>query len=217
MRMQTAVLIALLSVTLGCGGDNDAPDDRGPTLSVIGTTIRIRCFGGDCFTGVVRGDGLGVVVTRTIGGVAEERRADFPGGRITDVVVETGDGKDVFRMYDHYTSGTLRVSMGGGDDVVDLDDGGATGATSIDLGDGNDRLQSNASFPAQRFRIDAGPGDDEVALNHVPFPNANEVLGGDGTDVLHAPTNLRAHAQRIDGFEDVDFFCPTVDACEEPD
>jgi hypothetical protein len=36
-------------------------------------------------------------------------------------------------------------------------------------------------------------------------------------DVLHAPTNLRAHAQRIDGFEEVDFFCATVDACEEPD
>jgi len=214
MRMRSGAIVALLTLTLGCGGDNEAPDDRGPTLSVLGTTIHIRCFGGDCFTGVFQDGGANVVAERTIGGVTE-RRSVFLTSQITDIVVETGGGNDTFRMYDRNSFGTMHLSLGGGDDVVDFDDGAPTGTTHIDLGDGNDRLSSNASFPPQRFRIDMGPGDDSVWLNHVPFPNANEILGGDGTDVLDAPSNVRDHAQRIDGFEDVEFRCVTIEACPD--
>lgn len=216
MRMRSGAIVALLTLTLGCGGDNEAPDDRGPTLSVLGTTIHIRCFGGDCFTGVFQDGGANVVAERTIGGVTE-RRSVFLTSQITDIVVETGGGNDTFRMYDRNSFGTMHLSLGGGDDVVDFDDGAPTGTTHIDLGDGNDRLSSNASFPPQRFRIDMGPGDDSVWLNHVPFPNANEILGGDGTDVLDAPSNVRDHAQRIDGFEDVEFRCVTIEACPDGD
>jgi hypothetical protein len=211
--MRSLVIVALLPLVLGCGGDNDAPDDRGPTLSVIGTTIHIRCFGGDCFTGVFQDGGANVVAWRTIGGVTEQRRV-FLTSQITDIVVETGGGNDTFRMYDRYSFGTLRLSMGGGDDTVDFDDGAPTGTTSIDLGDGNDSLSSNASFPPQRFRIDMGAGDDDVWLNHVPFPNANELLGGDGIDSLQAPTNVRDLAQRIEGFESVEFLC-AVESCPD--
>ena len=215
MRIRHAGALAALLLALGCGGDNDAPDDRGPTVSVIGTTVRITCFGGDCFTGVFADDGTEVVAWRTIGAITEQRNVHFPRGLVTDIVVETGGGNDVFRMYDRYTYGTLRLSMGGGDDVVDFDDGAATGTTSIDLGEGNDRLDSNASFPARRFRIDAGPGDDSVSLSHVPFPYANTIEGGDGTDSLRAPTEVRDHAQRIDGFESVTFYCFLSADCED--
>ena len=216
MRMRSGAIIALLTLALGCGGDNDAPDDRGPTLSVSGTTIHIRCFGGDCFTGVFHDEGANVVAWRTIGNVTEQRSVLLT-TRITDIVVETGGGNDTFRMYDRSSFGTMRLSMGGGNDTVDFDDGAPTGTTSIDLGDGNDSLSSNSSFPPQRFRIDMGPGDDSVWLNHVPFPNANEILGGDGTDVIQAPSNVRDHAQRLDGFEDVEFFCVTAESCQDGD
>lgn len=214
MRIRNGAILSLLILALGCGGDNDAPDDRGPTLSVIGTTIYIRCFGGDCFTGVFQDGGANIVAWRTIGTVTEQRSVFIERGKITDIVVETGGGNDTFRMYDRYTSGTLRLSMGGGDDVVDFDDGAATGNTYIDLGPGNDSLQSNASFPAQRFRIDAGPGDDYVQLHHVPYPYANEILGGDGFDSIFGSTTVRDHA-RIEGFEDAEFLCLFAEECAD--
>lgn len=215
-RGAIAILAALL-LAAGCGGHDDVPDDRGPTVSVIGSTVRIRCFGGDCLTGIFQDDGVSIVAWRTIGSVTEQRTVHHTGVPITDVDVETGDGNDTFRMYDRSTLGTLRLSMGRGDDHVDFDDGAPFGTTRIDLGEGNDRLDSNASFPPQRFRIDAGPGDDSVRLHHVPYPYANEIVGGDGLDSLYAPANVRDHAQRISGFEDVEFFCLTVESCDDRD
>ena len=200
--MRTAAIPFLALLVLGCGGGNDAPDDQGPTLSIIGTRVRMTCSGGDCFAGIIQDDGfVHLNVWRTIEGVTEQRnekRAQFP---ITDVEVVMGGGNDVFRMYDRSIAGTLTVSMGGGDDDVDLDDGAAFGTTRIDLGSGDDKFESNASLPAQRFRIDAGPGDDSVSLNTVLYPNANAVIGGDGTDTITADAEL---VERLDveGFEE---------------
>lgn len=201
MRTRRLLVVALAILAVGCGdGGGDSLPDDGPTLAVRNGNVRIRCFGGDCFGGVVvDSGGIWVGITRTVDGVAETRSEIVP--RVVDVDVEMGDGRDSFQIVDYYVQGTLRIAMGGGDDFVDLCDGAALGTTRVNMGEGDDQLSFGSSLPAQRFFLDAGPGDDGVALNHVPYPNANVVRGGEGTDSLSADADTVERAE-IDGFEE---------------
>lgn len=204
--------IVAIVLALGCGDDDRVADDA-LSVSVSGTRVRIRCYGGDCFSVIIPADQIGISVTRTIDGVRERRSRAVP--RVTDVEVEMGGGNDHFRLEDYSIQGTLRIAMGDGDDFVHLFDGSSFGGTLIDLGPGNDQVSFEPRLAASWFRVDAGAGDDEVLIDGVCFPEGNVVVGGPGDDFLEAPSDLVEAGVYVAGFEDRALFPPTTELCPD--
>lgn len=206
-------MLAVFAVvlTLGCGDDHGDGDDL--ELTVSGTRVTIRCSGGDCTAGIIPDDGIYVTVSRTIDGVREQRSRTVE--RLTDVEVEMGGGNDRFKLEDYSLVGTLRVTMGDGDDSLHLFDGSSFGGTVIDLGPGDDRASFEPRLAASWYRVDGGAGDDEVVLYGACFPNGNVVLGGPGHDRFHVPSDFLPEGGYAAGFEELDVVEATTELCPD--
>ena len=104
------------------------------------------------------------------------------------IYIRLGAGDDQLRMPQLSLRGSMRVSMGAGDDVVRIGDGDAEDAAvdvgrtlSISLGGGNDQAGIVRTH-AGRLHLTAGAGDDSVRIRDSLVDRSLRVAGRTGDD-----------------------------------
>ena len=134
--------------------------------------------------------------------------------------LETGDGADTINIGGETSFGgtftgstdsntysqSVRISIGSGDDAINIDKGAVLKAATINTGDGNDNvklngeLQDTPDYWHSTSSIDLGSGDDTLHIGKDAIMGSGTTIqGGAGTDTLDIAGNI--DFSKVAGFE----------------
>lgn len=141
---------------------------------------------------------------------------------VASLKLETGDGTYTINIGGETSFGgtftgstdsntysqSVRISIGSGDDAINIDKGAVLKAATINTGDGNDNVKLNGElqdihgFRLSASSIDLGSGDDTLHIGKDAIMGSGTTIqGGAGTDTLDIAGNI--DFSKVAGFEKV--------------
>jgi len=139
---------------------------------------------------------------------------------VASLKLETGDGTYTINIGGETSFGgtftgstdsntysqSVRISIGSGDDAINIDKGAVLKAATINTGDGNDNVKLNGElqdihgFRLSASSIDLGSGDDTLHIGKDAIMGSGTTIqGGAGTDTLDIAGNIEF--SKVAGFE----------------
>ena len=139
---------------------------------------------------------------------------------VASLKLETGDGTYTINIGGETSFGgtftgstdsntysqSVRISIGSGDDAINIDKGAVLKAATINTGDGNDNVKLNGElqdihgFRLSASSIDLGSGDDTLHIGKDAIMGSGTTIqGGAGTDTLDIAGNI--DFSKVAGFE----------------